>query len=262
MYAPTSTRHSGYIPILYVPWRSASQSTTPKTALSAFVPITTSFSFGVEEPNHTSAHPQITHTSEFTYRVAHAMKLSLLLLSALLLPSFSAASPTPTPPQALLARAAITSSPTADVVFRRRNDPYAPSIAPFSLSLNLPSIAAPSIPSLSLNLPVETCTPGFPSYATPGVDGYVPAGSCNALWVYFPNFAAATAFAVLFGVLLVVHLGQATQYKNGFCWVIIMAAIWETGAYAFRALGSKDQQSAGIATVAQILVLAAPICES
>ncbi|CAN9216184.1 unnamed protein product [Alternaria alternata] len=38
-----------------------------------------------------------------------------------------------------------------------------------------------------------------------------------------------------------------------------MASLWETGAYAFRALGSKDQQSSGIATVAQILVLVAPI---
>ncbi|KAI4644178.1 uncharacterized protein J4E79_011126 [Alternaria viburni] len=38
-----------------------------------------------------------------------------------------------------------------------------------------------------------------------------------------------------------------------------MAALWETGAYAFRALGSKNQQSSGVATVAQILVLVAPI---
>ncbi|EOA81672.1 uncharacterized protein SETTUDRAFT_99534 [Exserohilum turcica Et28A] len=38
-----------------------------------------------------------------------------------------------------------------------------------------------------------------------------------------------------------------------------MAGLWETFAYAFRALGSKDQQSAGIALVAQILVLVAPI---
>jgi hypothetical protein len=49
------------------------------------------------------------------------------------------------------------------------------------------------------------------------------------------------------------------MYRNGFCWVIIMASLWETGAYAFRALGSKNQQSSGIATVAQILVLVAPI---
>jgi hypothetical protein len=79
------------------------------------------------------------------------------------------------------------------------------------------------------------------------------------LWVYFPNFAAAVAFSVLFGMLTIAHLVQAIVYRNGFCWVIVMAALWETGAYAFRALGSKDQQSSGIATVAQILVLVAPI---
>lgn len=79
--------------------------------------------------------------------------------------------------------------------------------------------------------------------------------------MYFPNFAAAVAFSVLFGILTIVHLCQAIVYRNGFCWVIIMAALWETGAYTFRALGSKDQQSSGIALVAQILVLVAPICE-
>lgn len=40
-----------------------------------------------------------------------------------------------------------------------------------------------------------------------------------------------------------------------------MAALWETGAYIFRALGAKAQQSSGIATAAQILVLVAPICK-
>ncbi|KAF1364336.1 hypothetical protein EJ07DRAFT_151625 [Lizonia empirigonia] len=121
------------------------------------------------------------------------------------------------------------------------------------------SIANPSIPSLSLDLPPQTCTPGFKSYTTPGLDGYVPADACNALWVYFPNFAAAVAFSILFGILTIAHLGQAVLYRNGFCWALIMAALWETGAYAFRALGSKNQQSSGIATVAQILVLVAPI---
>lgn len=40
-----------------------------------------------------------------------------------------------------------------------------------------------------------------------------------------------------------------------------MAVFWETVAYIFRALGAKDQQSSGTATVTQILVLVAPICE-
>ncbi|PQE04397.1 RTA1 domain-containing protein [Rutstroemia sp. NJR-2017a BVV2] len=173
---------------------------------------------------------------------------------ALLLPLLSAASPTPTPFPALSARAAITWPPSATAPPSRRDHNFDPSIPP--LSLDLPTV---SIPSLSLDLPPETCTPGFSSYATPGLDGYVPADACNALWVYFPNFAAAVAFSILFGIITIAHLGQAVLYRNGFCWVIIMAALWETGAYAFRALGSKNQQSSGIATVAQILVLVAPI---
>ncbi|KAF1979443.1 hypothetical protein BU23DRAFT_586133 [Bimuria novae-zelandiae CBS 107.79] len=153
----------------------------------------------------------------------------------------------------------ITSPPFATAPPSRRGDNFDPSIPPLSLNLPTVSVAEPSIPSLSLDLPPQTCTPGFSSYATPGLDGYVPADACNALWVYFPNFAAAVAFSILFGILTIAHLGQAVLYRNGFCWVIIMASLWETGAYAFRALGSKNQQSSGIATVAQILVLVAPI---
>jgi hypothetical protein len=187
------------------------------------------------------------------------MRSSLPLLSTMLLPLFSAASPTPSP--ALSAQAAITSPPSATAPPSRRDDNFEPSIPPLSLNLPTISIAKPSIASFSLDLPPETCTPGFSSYATPGLDGYVPAEACNALWVYFPNFAAAVAFSILFGILTIAHLAQAVVYRNGFCWVITMAALWETGAYAFRALASKNQQSAGIATVAQILVLVAPICE-
>jgi hypothetical protein len=192
------------------------------------------------------------------------MRLSLPLLSALLLPLLSAASPTPVPSPALSARAAIISLPSATAPPSRRDDTFAPNIPPLSLNLPTVSIAPRSRPSrtpFSLDLPPKTCTPGFSSYATPGLDGYVPAEACNALWAYFPNFAAAVAFSVLFGLLTIAHLDQAVVYRNGFCWVIAVAALWETGAYAFRALGSKNQQSSGIATVAQILVLVAPICE-
>ncbi|KAH6612071.1 RTA1 like protein-domain-containing protein [Boeremia exigua] len=187
------------------------------------------------------------------------MRLSLSLLSALLLPLLSTASPTPTLSPALSARAAITSLPSATAAPIRRDDNFELSLPPLTLNIPTISIAKPSIASFSLNLPPQTCTPGFASYATPGIDGYVPAGACNALWVYFPNFAAAVAFSILFGILTIAHLSQAITYRNGYCWVIIIASLWETGAYAFRALGSKDQQSSGIATVAQILVLVAPI---
>ena len=133
------------------------------------------------------------------------------------------------------------------------------SITPVSITpISIPPV---SIPSLSLDLPTNTCTPGAASYATPASHGYVPAEACNALWQYSPSFATAIIFSVLFGALTIAHLAQALVYRNGFCWVVIMAAFWETGAYVCRALGAKDQQSSGIATVAQILVLVAPICE-
>ncbi|KAJ8107812.1 hypothetical protein OPT61_g8604 [Boeremia exigua] len=194
----------------------------------------------------------------FTYAFC-AMRSSLTLLSALLLPLLSAASPTPALSPALFARAAVTSLPSSLAPPSRRENNFDPSIPPLSLNLPTVSIAKPSIPSFTLNLPPQTCTPGFSSYATPGLNGYVPAEACNALWLYFPKFAAAVAMSILFGMLTIAHLGQAVAYRNGYCWVVIMAALWETGAYAFRALGSKDQQSSGIALVAQILVLVAPI---
>jgi hypothetical protein len=195
------------------------------------------------------------------------MRSLLLFLSALLLSLLSAASQTPTPSLAPAALAAInsppsaTAPPTVTVPPYRPDSEFTPNTPLLSLDLPVISMAKPSIASFSLNLPPQICTPGFTAYATPGLDGYVPAGACNALWVYFLNFAAAIAFSILFGILTIAQLCQAVMYRNGFCWVIIMAALWETGAYAFRALGSKNQQSSGITTVAQILVLIAPICE-
>lgn len=186
------------------------------------------------------------------------MKITLPILGTLLAVLSSATStpllsPTPTP---------TTLPPNASHRLSPRADDYKPSIPSLSLDLPTISIAPPNIPSLSLNLPQQTCTPGAASYATPSSNGYVPAEACNALWLYSPKFGLAIAFASAFGILAIGHLIQAVLYRNGYCWVIIMAAIWEAGAYAFRAVGSKDQQSSGIATVAQILVLVAPIRES
>lgn len=178
--------------------------------------------------------------------MAMRFSYSLLSFSLHLLIASSAASPSITS-----AVATVTAPPS-------RRD-FSISITP--VSIPPVSIAPVSIPSLSLNLPINTCTPGATSYATPALHGYVPAEACNALWQYSPSFGVAIVFSVLFGGLTVTHFVQAVRYRNGFCWVVIMASLWETGAYVFRALGAKDQQSSGIATVAQILVLVAPICE-
>lgn len=49
---------------------------------------------------------------------------------------------------------------------------------------------------------------------TPDHNGYVPPGTCGAIWTYYPAFKAAVAFTVMFALLLGVHLWQAIIYKK------------------------------------------------
>ncbi|KAF2148144.1 hypothetical protein K461DRAFT_211411, partial [Myriangium duriaei CBS 260.36] len=92
-----------------------------------------------------------------------------------------------------------------------------------------------------------------------GKDGYRPPEACDAYYNYFPNFDAAVAFSVFFGIVLVTHIGQAFVHRTGYAWVIVMACLWEFMSYATRALGSKNQQNLGIAISTQLLVLLAPL---
>lgn len=82
------------------------------------------------------------------------------------------------------------------------------------------------------------------------------------MYDYYPSFKTAVAFTVLFGILLVAHLVEAVTYKITFVWVVIMGVAWEFGGYLARAFSTKNQQSTGIATVTQLLVLLAPLCMS
>ncbi|OAQ59612.1 RTA1 domain-containing protein [Pochonia chlamydosporia 170] len=95
--------------------------------------------------------------------------------------------------------------------------------------------------------------------AVPDNNGYIPPGECDALWNYYPSFGAALAVACLFGFLVVVHIWQAAMFKKTWCWVIIMATIWEMTAMIFRTLSSKNQQSKGLLLVFQIFILLAPL---
>lgn len=112
--------------------------------------------------------------------------------------------------------------------------------------------------SLSLDLPTDTCTPTI----APDKNGYVPPTECNALYNYYPSFSTAVAFTVIFGMLLLAHSVQMFMYKTGFVWVIIMGVAWEFAGYLTRAFSTRDQQSTGMATVTQILILLAPLCMS
>ncbi|RGP76257.1 hypothetical protein FSPOR_246 [Fusarium sporotrichioides] len=82
---------------------------------------------------------------------------------------------------------------------------------------------------------MATCTT-----AVPGKYGRVPVDACNSNYFFDPSFAANLAFC-------------------RFCWVAIMGAAWETIAFAFKTLGSRDQQNITYLTVGQILFLLAPL---
>ncbi|KAK6369813.1 uncharacterized protein PV06_01842 [Exophiala oligosperma] len=107
----------------------------------------------------------------------------------------------------------------------------------------------------TIHIAIPTCLQTI----TPDKNGYLPPGTCNALWDYYPSFGAALVFAALFGILVSVHICQAVAYKKKFCWVIIMAASWETIAFTFRTLSTRHQQNANIYLVFQIFILLAPL---
>ncbi|KAJ5371108.1 uncharacterized protein N7496_007200 [Penicillium cataractarum] len=109
--------------------------------------------------------------------------------------------------------------------------------------------------TLSLNLPSNTCTPTV----APDKNGWVPASQCNALYLYYPSFGTAIAFTILFGLLTMAHLVQATIYKAGFAWVVLMGVAWECVGYITRALSTRNQQDTTIATITQIFILLAPL---
>ncbi|KAL0939984.1 RTA1 domain-containing protein [Colletotrichum truncatum] len=112
-----------------------------------------------------------------------------------------------------------------------------------------------TIPAKTIDIAIPTCV----QTVEPDANGYVPPGECGALWNYYPSFTAAIIFAVLFGVLTGVHIWQAAAHRKKWCWVIIMATIWETLAFSFRAISTKFQQSSGVYLVFQIFILLAPL---
>ncbi|MCJ1385194.1 hypothetical protein MMC17_008315 [Xylographa soralifera] len=122
------------------------------------------------------------------------------------------------------------------------------------------SIRPVSIPtitpiSLDLHLPTPTCIQTI----TPDANGYVPPGTCNALYKYYPSFAAAVIFSALFGAVTILHIGQAAAHKKSFCWVIIMGGLWETGGFIVRSLSTRAQQLTGLVLASELLVLLAPL---
>jgi hypothetical protein len=68
--------------------------------------------------------------------------------------------------------------------------------------------------------------------------------------------------SAVFGVVSLTHIAQAAAYKTGFCWVVIMGVLWQFGGYFTRALATRHQQSSGLVTVSQLLILLSPLCKA
>ncbi|RSM01732.1 hypothetical protein CDV31_011205 [Fusarium ambrosium] len=152
-----------------------------------------------------------------------------------------------------------TLSPSKVTLVPREDEPTA---APKSIFTTTNHITVGGVTNSHVTIPGHTIDIAIPTCKqtiTPDENGYVPPGTCGAIWHYYPSFAAALTFAFLFGGLMVLHIWQAAKYKKRWCWVIIMASIWEMMAFIFRALSTKDQQSKGIYLVFQIFILLAPI---
>ncbi|KAG9504856.1 hypothetical protein J7337_004835 [Fusarium musae] len=79
-----------------------------------------------------------------------------------------------------------------------------------------------TIPAKTISIVVPTCVQTL----EPDENGYLPPGTCNAHWNYYPSFAAAVIFALLFAALTGVHIWQAARYKKV-----------RVNAYAYMTLG-------------------------
>ncbi|MCJ1485727.1 hypothetical protein MMC06_005902 [Schaereria dolodes] len=150
-------------------------------------------------------------------------------------------------------------TPTASPSLQPRDDPTTsstPILDPIVSHTAISRIHVSHTPVLHIQVThPPTCTQTI----TPDHNGYVPPGTCNALYRFYPSFAAALLFSLLFGATTLLHIGQAIASKKAFCWVIIVGALWETISFATRTLSTRNQQSTGLALVSQLLVLLAPL---
>ncbi|KAF5495938.1 putative lipid transporter atnI [Colletotrichum fructicola] len=106
--------------------------------------------------------------------------------------------------------------------------------------------------------PTETTAAACISIA-PDSNGHVPYGACHGFWPYVPSFEGNLALAILFGLSALVHLVQAVMYKQRYCWVIIMAGVWETSAFVLRTLGAKNGRVLPFYIISSLTFMLAPL---
>ena len=81
----------------------------------------------------------------------------------------------------------------------------------------------------------------------------------DTLWVFCPNFGAAYAFCIFFGLTFLSHVLQGVYHRKAYAWVIAMSALWQTIAYAFRIVSISTPASLGNYAAWFVLILVAPL---
>lgn len=107
-----------------------------------------------------------------------------------------------------------TLSPSKVTLAPREDEPTA---APKSIFTTTNHITIGGVTNSHVTIPGHTIDVAIPTCKqtiTPDENGYVPPGTCGAIWDYYPSFAAALTFAFLFGGLMVLHIWQAAKYKK------------------------------------------------
>ncbi|KAJ8071187.1 hypothetical protein OCU04_001526 [Sclerotinia nivalis] len=151
-------------------------------------------------------------------------------------------------------------SPTAAPTILQRDATTTASSAPTSLVYFLTTnyITIAGVTNAHVTVPAKTISFAAPTCIqtlTPDKNGYLPPGTCNALYDYYPSSASALAFAAIFGVLTLAHLIQAVFYKKGYSFLIIAASIWGLTAFILRVLSTHNQQDSVLELLSSIFAL-------
>ncbi|KAF7927803.1 hypothetical protein EAE99_005180 [Botrytis elliptica] len=108
-----------------------------------------------------------------------------------------------------------------------------------------------TIPAKTVSFAVPICIQTL----TPDKNGYLPPGTCNALYDYYPSSTSAVAFAAIFGFLTLAHIIQAFFYKKAYSFFIVSASIWGLTAFILRIASIYNQQDNVLELMSSIFAL-------
>jgi hypothetical protein len=79
------------------------------------------------------------------------------------------------------------------------------------------------------------------------------------MFLYCVSVPAAVIFAILFGIITILHIVQGIRYRKPFTWVVAMGAAWETIGFVTRTFLRAHPASTAFGALSQVLILLAPL---